>query len=71
MPTAEGEALLDELWAHATDESLTWTQHWQPGDVLMWDNRCVMHARSPIDSNQPREMHRTLIAGEPVASAWG
>ena len=66
MPNEEGEMLLDELWAHATDDRLSWTQHWRPNDLLMWDNRCTMHARSAIDSTQPRELHRTLIAGEAV-----
>ena len=66
MPNEEGEVLLDELWAHATDDRLSWTQHWRPNDLLMWDNRCTMHARSAIDSTQPRELHRTLIAGEAV-----
>jgi taurine dioxygenase len=66
MPDAQGEALLDRLWAHATDPSLAWTHRWRPGDLLMWDNRCTMHTRSAVDSTQPREMHRTLIAGEAV-----
>lgn len=67
LPTAEGDALLDELWAHAAREDLTWThEDWRAGDVLMWDNRCAMHARTQIDHAQAREMHRTLIKGEPV-----
>jgi len=66
MPNDEGESLLDELWIHATDEALSWTQQWRPMDLLMWDNRCTMHARSPIDATQPRELHRTLIAGEAI-----
>ena len=39
LPNDEGEALLDELWAHATRDELTWTHIWRPGDLLMWDNR--------------------------------
>ncbi|MBT6274928.1 MAG: TauD/TfdA family dioxygenase [Chromatiales bacterium] len=69
MPNDEGEALLDELWAHATQPDFVWTHQWQPKDVLMWDNRCVMHTRSAIDETQPRELHRTLIAGEAVVPA--
>ncbi len=64
---AESEALLDELWALASAEALTWTHgDWRAGDVLMWDNRCTLHARGPIDPTQAREMHRTLVKGEPV-----
>jgi len=70
LPNAEGEALLDELWAHATAERLRWAHAWRPGDLLMWDNRCAMHTRSAVDPAQPRELHRTLIAGEPVLPAW-
>lgn len=70
MANDEGEALLDELWAHATQPSLRWTHQWRPKDLLMWDNRCTMHTRSAIDHSQPRELHRTLIAGEAVVPGW-
>lgn len=70
MPNDEGEALLDELWAAATEPDLVWTHaDWQAGDVLMWDNRCTMHARTEVDPRQARVMHRTLIKGElPIAA---
>ncbi|MDH3702297.1 MAG: TauD/TfdA family dioxygenase, partial [Alphaproteobacteria bacterium] len=70
MPTDAGEALMDRLWAHATQEKYVWTHSWRPGDMLMWDNRCVMHRRTAINPTQPRVMHRTLIKGDPVISAW-
>src|SRR5690606_15226040 len=41
----ESEALLDELWEHATDPQFSWYQRWKVGDLVMWDNRCVMHRR--------------------------
>ncbi|MCA8929289.1 MAG: TauD/TfdA family dioxygenase [Alphaproteobacteria bacterium] len=70
LPNAEGEALLDELWAAATRPEIGWTQEdWQPGDVLMWDNRCTLHARTQVDPTQARVLHRTLIKGElPIAA---
>lgn len=66
----ESEALLDELWAAATHPDLVWTQaDWLAGDVLMWDNRCTLHARTEVDSSQARVMHRTLVKGEvPIAA---
>ncbi len=65
MPNDEGEALLDELWEAACQPDLVWTHaDWQAGDVLMWDNRCTMHARTEVDPTQARVMHRTLIKGE-------
>lgn len=65
----ESEDLLDELWAHATQEKYVWTQVWTPKDTIIWDNRCTMHTRSKVDHTQPREMHRSLIKGEPVVPA--
>lgn len=64
------EALLAELWEHATSDALVWSHHWQDGDLLLWDNRCTMHARSAVDHTQQRVMHRALVKGEAVVSAW-
>lgn len=66
MSNADSEALLDKLWAHATQEKYAWKHVWQVGDVILWDNRCAMHYRSEVDSTQPRVMHRTVINGEAV-----
>jgi taurine dioxygenase len=59
----DSEALLNRLWAHATDESKSWWQKWNVGDLLMWDNRCVMHKRTAFDPNERRFMLRTQIKG--------
>lgn len=63
MPVADSEALLDELWRHATRPQLEWHHDWRPGDVLMWDNRCVMHRRDPFDAGVRRTLHRVVIKG--------
>jgi taurine dioxygenase len=63
LPHAESQALLDELWAFATRPEFTWVQKWKKGDVLIWDNRCVMHRRDPFDGSLRRLMHRTQIQG--------
>jgi taurine dioxygenase len=63
MPLAESEALLDRLWAHATQPQYAWYQVWQVGDLMMWDNRCTMHRRNAFDSNERRYMLRTQIKG--------
>ena len=39
---------------------------WRAGDLVMWDNRCVMHRRDAFDDSLRRLMHRTQIVGEPV-----
>ena len=69
LPNAESEALLDELWAHATQPRYAWTHKWRVGDIVLWDNRCCMHDRTEIDTAYRRVMHRTTIKGEPIVAA--
>jgi taurine dioxygenase len=64
LDLAESEQLLDALWAHATRPELTWYQQWQVGDLVLWDNRCVMHRRDEFDPNSRRLMHRSQIKGD-------
>jgi alpha-ketoglutarate-dependent taurine dioxygenase len=59
----ESEAILDAIWAYATDPALTWYQHWKAGDLVLWDNRCTMHRRDAFDPASRRIMHRTQIKG--------
>ena len=58
-----GQALLDELIAHAIDPRFVWKHIWQVGDLVMWDNRCTMHRRTPFDDRQRRVMWRTQVFG--------
>jgi taurine dioxygenase len=60
----ESERLLDALWAHATHPELTWYQQWRVGDLVLWDNRCVMHRRDEFDPQSRRLMHRSQIKGD-------
>ena len=64
LPLAESEALLDQLWAHATRPEFVWTQHWRVGDAVMWDNRCAMHRRDAFEAASRRVMHRTQLVGD-------
>jgi alpha-ketoglutarate-dependent taurine dioxygenase len=64
LPLAESETLLDALWAHATKDEFTWYQQWRAGDLILWDNRSVMHRRDAFDPNARRVMHRTQIKGD-------
>jgi taurine dioxygenase len=61
LPFAESEALLDELWSYATCDEIAWKNEWQPGDVVLWDNRCTMHRRDAFDPNTRRILYRTQI----------
>ena len=65
MPTDEARALLRELLDVATRAERVYTHRWQPGDLVMWDNRCVLHRGRPWDENRYRRvMHRTTVAGD-------
>jgi len=60
----DSDRLLDALWAHAARPELTWYQQWRVGDLVLWDNRCVMHRRDEFDPNSRRLMHRSQIKGD-------
>lgn len=65
MADAEARALFDELIAFATQDRFVYRHKWQPQDVIMWDNRCTMHAVMPYDAASVRRiMHRTTIVGD-------
>jgi taurine dioxygenase len=64
-PMAEGRALLDRLTAHAVEERFVYRHTWRAGDMLMWDNRCLLHRANPnFDAARfPRVLHRTCLRG--------
>lgn len=61
LQLAESEAFLDEVWRHVALPDAIWTQQWQVGDLLVWDNRSVMHRRAAFDPNARRLMRRTQV----------
>ncbi len=63
LSVEESEELLDALWNHATKDEYSWTHKWLNGDMVMWDNRCVMHRRDAFDPRIRRHMQRTQIVG--------
>ncbi len=60
----ESEALLNTLWAHATQKRFAWHHTWNLGDIVIWDNRCLMHHRNPFDPTERRVMHRLQFRGD-------
>ena len=65
MPFAEGHNLLKELRAFAVEDRFTYSHHWREGDVILWDNSCVLHSATPFDEEKYRRiMHRTHISGD-------
>ncbi len=63
-PVADSEGLLDRLWAHATQDAFVWRRAGnRPGDIFLWDNRCVMHCRDALAPTARRLAHRVQILG--------
>jgi alpha-ketoglutarate-dependent taurine dioxygenase len=65
----ESEELLQELIDFACQPPRLYHHDWRPGDVVIWDNRCLLHQATPFDMTQPRVMWHTRIAGDPVSEA--
>lgn len=64
---AEGEALrlLDDLLAHATQEKYQYRHRWRKGDLVLWDNRCLLHkANGDYDHSQTRYLYRVMLKGD-------
>ena len=65
MGYEESRQLLDELLAHATRPACVYQHRWRQWDLVMWDNRCVLHRGRPWDAVRHRRvMRRTTIAGD-------
>jgi taurine dioxygenase len=65
MPYDEGRALIEELNALAVHPDLTYEHRWTAGELLLWDNRCVMHRATPYDpATQGRVIRRCTVLGE-------
>jgi alpha-ketoglutarate-dependent 2,4-dichlorophenoxyacetate dioxygenase len=65
LPYEESRRLLDELHAHTTRPEAVFQHRWKQWDLVMWDNRCILHRGRPWDAaKHVRVMRRTTIAGE-------
>ena len=67
MADGEAQALLDELLDHACRPPRVYTHHWRPGDLMIWDNRCILHRACPYDYGEPRVMRHVRVAGDPAS----
>jgi alpha-ketoglutarate-dependent taurine dioxygenase len=65
MPDDEAQDLLDTLLDAACKPPRTYAHQWKAGDVMMWDNRCILHRACPYDYNEIRVMRHVRVAGEP------
>jgi alpha-ketoglutarate-dependent 2,4-dichlorophenoxyacetate dioxygenase len=61
MVEDEAQALIAGLIEHTTAPGHTYLHRWQPGDIIMWDNRCILHRGRPWPDDMPRHVVRTTI----------
>jgi alpha-ketoglutarate-dependent taurine dioxygenase len=64
MDHDEGHALLDDVLERATAPDRVYRHEWRVGDMVIWDNRGVLHRALPYDPDSPRDMHRTTLHGD-------
>ncbi len=70
LPVDEGRALLREVLAHVTQPQFCYRHEWQEGELVVWDNRCVLHRGTPYDTARyKRLMQRTTVSGVPEDAA--
>jgi alpha-ketoglutarate-dependent 2,4-dichlorophenoxyacetate dioxygenase len=74
LDNGEAHALIEDLYAHATQDRFVYRHHWRQHDLVIWDNRCTMHAATPLLTDRyRRDMRRTTIneyGAETSAFKW-
>jgi len=63
MDQAESDAILNELFDISEDDSIIYDHKWRRGDLLMWDNRCSIHARTDFPDEERRILRRCTVSG--------
>jgi taurine dioxygenase len=66
---AESASLIERLKRYTTEDRFVWTHQWQPGDLVVWDNRSTQHRRSFVDETKRRLMRRAQAVGFPSGNA--
>ncbi|MBA3906821.1 MAG: TauD/TfdA family dioxygenase [Pseudonocardiales bacterium] len=66
MDDAQATAMIEFLYAHSTTDATTYRHTWSPGDVVMWDNGCVLHRADHGGVTGDRTMHRGMVAAHPT-----
>jgi taurine dioxygenase len=64
MDQAEGNALLDHLFNHIEQDQFIYAHNWRVGDLVLWDNRCTLHARTDFSNKERRLLRRHVVAGD-------
>lgn len=70
MDRAESDALLEDLFQVLEEPAYCYEHVWTPGDLVMWDNLCTLHARTWFDPSMTRVLRRTTVAGQAPEAAF-
>jgi alpha-ketoglutarate-dependent 2,4-dichlorophenoxyacetate dioxygenase len=68
-PVEEGRALLRTLLEHVTQPPFRYRHEWTQGDLVIWDNRCVLHRATPYDSTRHQRLLQRTTSGDPAEFA--
>ena len=67
LDDGKAQGLLDDLVTFACRAPRTFAHRWRAGDVVIWDNRCVLHRARPYDFGEPRILRHVRVAGDPAS----
>ena len=66
MDEEQGGALLNKLFDHIEQDQFIYAHHWRVGDLILWDNRCTLHARTDFSDKERRLLRRYTVTGDRV-----
>jgi taurine dioxygenase len=64
LPRSESDALLKQIFSHQEQLRFQYAHSWRAGDLVLWDNRCTLHARNDFPANERRKLRRVTILGK-------
>lgn len=70
LPKAKGDDILDRLLDHVEKDEFVYEHKWAPGDFVIWDNRCLNHARTDFSGGERRLLRRTTVQGKRPEAAF-
>jgi taurine dioxygenase len=67
MPRKESNTLLESLFDHQEQPQFIYEHRWTPGELVIWDNRCTLHARRYFSADQLRKLRRVTVKGDKLS----
>ena len=64
LPDSESAAVLAQLFDHQEQAAFVYEHAWRPDDLMLWDNRCTLHARTDFDASERRMLRRVILLGD-------